>query len=273
MNCENVKEQLPDWLKDDLDKIDKSEIDRHLIHCLHCQEEFATSKQLWSSLNGIKVNVPSENMKVQFDLMLNEFKESAEAKKKFDLNGWFVKVRQLLTPQLALQLGFCFLLVGLGWIMGKRMSRSNIRAVAYEKQIDTLANQVQEMRQTMMLALIDNPSATERIRAVNYTSDITHANERVIAALITTLNNDPNVNVRLVTLEALIPLADDPMVRKELIQSLPRQDSPMVQVALADAMVKLQEKGSIKAFRQLLKKDDLNELVKVKIEQTIKDLS
>jgi hypothetical protein len=38
-------------------------------------------------------------------------------------------------------------------------------------------------------------------------------------------------------------------------------------------MVKLQEKRSIKAFRQMLRQENLDELVKNKIEQTIKDLS
>jgi hypothetical protein len=78
---------------------------------------------------------------------------------------------------------------------------------------------------------------------VSYTSDITHADEKVINALFTTLNNDLNVNVRLVALEALTQFAKDAIVREGLVKSLAVQDSPMVQVALADVMVKLQEKG------------------------------
>ena len=46
----------------------------------------------------------------------------------------------------------------------------------------------------------------------------------------------------------------------------------MVQVALADVMVKLQEKRSGKVLLELLKKEDLNNLVKNKIEQIFKDL-
>jgi len=273
MNCQDNKEQLADWLNDNLSAAEKSEVDKHLIHCLHCQEEFITSKQLWASMEKIKVDVPGEAMKVQFNAMLDDFKGSVRSEKKSSLPDWVSRIREILTPQLALQLAFSFLLVGLGWVIGYRMSRLRTPVAAYEKQIDTLANQVQEMRQNMMLALIENPSATERIRAVNYTSDIAHANEHVIEALITTLNNDSNVNVRLVTLEALIQYADNALVRKELVKSLAQQDSPMVQIALAELMVKLQEKNSVKAFRQLLKKQDLNKMVKIKIEQSIKDLS
>ncbi len=73
--------------------------------------------------------------------------------------------------------------------------------------------------------------------------------------------------------EALTQYAGDASVREGLVKSLALQDSPMVQVALADVMVKLQEKRSVKALKTLLQKEDLNDLVKVKIEQTIKDLS
>lgn len=273
MNCEYTKDQFADWLNGNLSKAERSEIDRHLIHCLQCQEEFAESKGLWASMQKIEVDVPGEAMRIEFNSMLNDFKKTVKAEKVTSENNWIKKISELFNPQLALQLAFSFLLVGLGWVIGFRMSKTTAPAMAYEQQIDTLANQVQEMRRMMMLALIDNPSATERIRAVGYTSDITNADERVIEALMTTLNNDSNVNVRLVTLEALTQFANDPLVRKELVKSLAKQDSPMVQVALADIMVRLQEKQSIKVFRELLRKKDLNDLVKVKIEQTIKDLS
>jgi HEAT repeat protein len=116
-------------------------------------------------------------------------------------------------------------------------------------------------------------AATERLRAVSYTKDIDDANTHVIDALLMTLNNDPNVNVRLVTLEALSGLAHDARVREGLVQSLTRQESPLVQVALADVMVKLQEKRSIKPLKKMLQQQGINDLVKTKLEKTIRQLS
>jgi len=77
------------------------------------------------------------------------------------------------------------------------------------------------------------------------------------------------VNVRLITLEALIALAESPKVREGLVLSLIKQESPLVQVAQADAMIQLQEKRSVKELQQLLKKEGLNEMVKEKLEETI----
>ena len=273
MGCEHAKDKLEDWLHNDLEKADRLIVDKHLTECANCREEFAADKQLWESLGKMMVPEPREEMRVNFYAMLDNFKMSEETSKPFSFQRLAERLRDFVFPQWTVQLAFSLLLVGLGWVIGSKTSKKNVSAIAYQQQIETLATQVEDMKTTMMLALIENPSATERLRAVSYTSDITHADEKVIDALFTTLNNDPNVNVRLVALEALTQFARDAVVREGLVKSLAQQDSPMVQVALADAMVKLQEKGSVRELRKLLNKEGLNDLVKNKIEQTIKDLS
>lgn len=273
IHCEHTQDKLIDWLNNDLVKTERSAMDKHLENCVSCQEAFAADKQLWASLGKMRIPEPGEEMRTNFYAMLDEFKAAEEVEKPFALRNWIEKLREMWLPQWAVQVTFSLLLVGLGWLVGHKTSKNNDSATAYQQQIETLAGQVQDMKSTMMLALIDNPSATERLRAVSYTSDITHADEQIIDALFSTLNNDQNVNVRLVALEAITQYASDPLVRERLVKSLAVQDSPMVQVALADVMVQLQEKRSVKELRNLLKKEGLNDLVKNKIEQTIKALS
>jgi predicted anti-sigma-YlaC factor YlaD len=273
MNCDYTKGKLTDWLNNNLEKGEQMAINRHLAECVSCQEEFAADKQIWDGMAKIRIPEPKEAMRTNFYTMLDEFKEAEKAAARFSFQSMMESIREFVLPQWTVQVGFSLLLVGLGWVIGNRTSRSKVDATAYQQRIETLASQVQDMKSTMMLSLLENPSATERLRAVGYTSEITKADDRVLEALFATLNNDPNVNVRLVTLEALTQYAGDASVREGLVKSLALQESPMVQVALADVMVKLQEKRSVKALKTLLQKEDLNDLVKVKIEQTIKDLS
>jgi hypothetical protein len=82
------------------------------------------------------------------------------------------------------------------------------------------------MRQTMLLTMLEQPSATDRLKAVTYTDELDEVDDKVIDALLQTLNNDPNVNVRLVTVEALHKLASHPKVRQGLIQSITRRNLP-----------------------------------------------
>ena len=171
-------------------------------------------------------------------------------------------------------MAYSLLLVVLGIVLGHWVNNPPPVAPPSDKQqLEALSAQVSDMREMMMKSLLQNPSASERIRGVSYTSEITTVNPGVIEALLTTLNNDQNVNVRLMTLEALTHYASNPAVRAGLVESIPQQESPLVQAALADVMLKLQEKNAIRPFKKLLQQKNLNSLVRTKIETTIARLS
>jgi HEAT repeat protein len=63
----------------------------------------------------------------------------------------------------------------------------------------------------------------------------------VSTALLTALNHDANVNVRLSSVDALEGLAGDPAIRSALVDSIPTQESPLVQIALIDALVQIHD--------------------------------
>jgi HEAT repeats len=202
--------------------------------------------------------------------MLETYKESV-VERQNPLSQLREKFRQLWTLQPLLQLTYSLGLILIGLVAGYLFNRPTVK-YADRVQIDSLSSQVHEMREMMTLSLLENPSASERIRGVSYTSDIKAANKQIVDALLSTLNMDPNVNVRLMTLDALAHFANDPTVREGLVKSIVQQESPLVQSAMADVMLKLQEKRAIPAFKKLLLQKDLNQLVRSKIEQTITEL-
>ena len=123
-----------------------------------------------------------------------------------------------------------------------------------------------------MLSLLEKESATDRLRAVSLTSEMDNVSRKVTEALIQTLNQDGNVNVRLAALDALRPYVRDSGVREELIKSIASQNSPLVQVALADLMVELQEKKSVKELEKLLNDKGTPKEVKDRIQESIQTL-
>lgn len=139
-------------------------------------------------------------------------------------------------------------------------------------KLESLSAQVNEMKEMMMLTLLEKESASDRLKAVNLTSEMPEASSKVTDALLKTLNNDANVNVRLSALEALSPYVSHPKVREGLIKSIAHQESPLVQVALAEMMAALQEKGSVKSLQQLLKDEKTPPEVKERIEKSIEVL-
>ena len=74
----------------------------------------------------------------------------------------------------------------------------------------------------------------------------------MLAALLYTVNHDPNVNVRLAAVDALRTYADSPVARKGMLQAIGKQDSPMVQIALIDQLADLRDPNAVPALKGLL---------------------
>jgi len=119
-------------------------------------------------------------------------------------------------------------------------------------EMKVLAGEVNRLKEMNMISLLENESATDRLKAVSLSEEITGPSRKVTDALFKTLNADPSVNVRLASLEALQNYSKSPAVREGLVRAIPQQDSPLVQIALADLMVKLQEKSSVKELKKIM---------------------
>lgn len=223
-------------------------------------------EHIYTRLGKLPAPDPSEQMRESFYTMLESEKEKLVHQQKYNVLNRikdFVTSRQM--PRMGLALGI-FLL---GMLAGNIFTPFR----DYHQQMNELSQEVTQMRQVMMLSLLDAQSPSERLKAVNISTGITSADDRVITALLKTLNNDPNVNVRLASIEALLRHADNPAARKGLVDAISQQDSPQIQVALADAMVALQETRSIDELRRLLDQRDLNSTVRDKLNNTIAALS
>lgn len=140
-------------------------------------------------------------------------------------------------------------------------------------QIQQLGQEVSDLKELMMLAMLEKESATERLKAVSLTEDMAQASKTVTNALLQTLNNDENVNVRLAALDALRPYSQQSEVREALIRSIGLQDSPLVQLALAELMTALQAKSSVKELQKIMRDENTPSDVKKKIQESIEVLS
>lgn len=271
MECKKYREKFTAFLTDTLNQTERSDIENHLEGCADCRKEFEAVRKIWDLMGEIPQPEPSESMRTNFDAMLTTFREVSVIKRN-PTADWINKIHDYWVLQAQPRLAFNLLLVAAGMFGGYILHQPDQSAISYNQKIDSLSSQVSEVKQVMMLSLLNDPSASQRIRAVSYTDEISNVDLKVIAALFTTLNEDPNVNVRLATLEALVRLSPEPRVREGLVRSINLQESPLMQSAIADAMVRLQEKSSVQSLQKLLNKKDLNQMVKINIEKSIQKL-
>lgn len=221
--------------------------------------ELKEMEQTWELFDEIERPEPSATMDARFEGMMAAYIE----KQKTPLPNVLDWIVAQMTR--SWQVGLASLAMGLfiGWWMLPSQNQ--------QQDIQQLSNEIQGMKEMMMLTLIEQPKAQERIRAVNMAAELPKADQRVIDALVTTLNNDENVNVRLASLESLVRYVDQPEVRKVLVDALQMQESPLLLVAIADVLVQIQEKSSVETMEQL-KENTEDEIVKDKLEQSIKTL-
>jgi hypothetical protein len=221
--------------------------------------ELESVATLQSAFDRIEYPQPSPDMDDRFYQMLALEKKSGRS---FSWDGFFSW--SFLAPKLAL----ASLTLLIGFAAGYFLRPSSSKSV----EMTALTQQVTDLKEMMLLSLLEKESATDRLKAVSLTNDLDQASVKVTGALLQTLNEDENVNVRLAALDALKPYAKSGAVREELIRSIARQDSPLVQVALAEMMAELQVKSSVKEFEKILQSEQTPADVKKKIKESIQIL-
>lgn len=216
-------------------------------------------KAIEEQMLRIESPMPSSELDDRFYHMLRGMKKEGKGFSWASFFSW---------PEFAPKLAFASVTLLVGFFVGYLF----VPSPQSNKEVAVLSKEISDLKEMMMFSLLEKESATDRLKAVSLTSEMS-ASDKVTSALIKTLNSDDNINVRLAALDALKPYANSSKVREELVRSIAHQESPLVQVALADLMVALQEKSSVKELQKILKSERTPKEVKKRIEESIKTMS
>jgi len=257
---------MMEYLANDLDEDKKREFESFLQDHPEFKAQFDRLHETWGHVDMASVPEPTEAMDHRFFEMLDSEIQKSQ-KTKGNPRSWFSILAELLwRPQLAYGILLLVLGLNLGYFLNSD-GPSEVTKTTIAEGMET-----EEVREQLVLTLLEQPSANKRLRGINEVAKIKEVDETVIRALLQTLNSDPNVNVRLAAIESLTNYLDNPTVREGLVQAIVKQDSPIVQVTLASLMVALQEKKSIEPFRTLMRTKELDQSVKQKLETSINSI-
>jgi hypothetical protein len=262
MRCEDVTPQLADYLAGALPDRARDEIREHLVECRACREETEGFADTWQRLEDIAAERPnSASMRARFDAMIEGYEHGRARARETTfgerLSAWFVRPREMQLLPVACA---ALLFLAAGVALGRQLSPAP--PAPSDTQISTLREELHEMRQMVTLSLLQQQSASERLRGVSWSSQLDMPGSEVVTALLDALKHDQNVNVRLASIDALRRFAHQDIVRNGCIDALGQQSSPLVQIALIDFMVDLKERKSIAAIRRLSMDPMLNQAVR-----------
>ena len=261
MERKQFEEFITDYITGNCSEQQKQEFELFLKNNPDANQEVAQMKLF---LNGFdKEKEVSSAMDMKFYSMLN-----AEEQKQNKV-PLLKKIMNLFQAKFTKQLAYTLAILTIGFFVGNTFNGNEASTL---QTINVAQNETEDVRSQLVLTLLDQPSANKRLQAVNEVNKLSSVTKTITNALFSTLNSDTNVNVRLSAIEALANYTDISEVREGLIASIIHQKSPMVQIALADLMVKLQEKKAVKSFKKLIKEKNVNESAKQKMEESIQQI-
>lgn len=267
MMCEQVREHLPDYLVQAVDKLTEAEIQDHLQSCPWCREEAAT----WDRLALLPAEPPGPALRTRFEAMLAAYREGVEhaaparPRPRFRLSGW---LESWWPHQPAFQFGIAMFCLVAGGFAGYLVTAAGPK----NRELARLREEVQNTRQLVALALLQQQSASERLRGVTWSTRVAQPDEEVLAALLQVLKYDPSVDVRLAAVDALRRYSSEPAARNGMVEALGGQQSPLVQIALIDLVVELRNRQAVDVLNRIQHDKETNEIVRQRAAWALKQL-
>lgn len=231
MNCKQADKLLMDSLMGALSSEDRQNLDEHLASCRRCSEEATGLESLWHDLGDLdqtRLEVPSEKLTRRFELALSDYATNLQDPTRPGFSEWWTG---LWSARPAWQAAFSAALLLLGVLLGTGLTGKQPSG----DEIDQLRAEVETMSRAVAVSLLQHQSASERLRAVSW-SRMAGGDNDVLTALLDSARTDPNVNVRLAAVDALAAYADQGGVRSSLIDTLEVEKSPLVQLAVLEAV-------------------------------------
>jgi putative zinc finger protein len=255
MSCEDTTELLMDRLKGQISAAAEQQLAAHLATCDACKAEAAMMTSAWDQLGELDDEVPHERLRARFHagLAAYEARETQHWTERF-LDLWWPK-------QPVLQFGLAAALAIVGVVVGQQLpSPVDAEVAALRAEVRTVG-----------LALLDHQSASERLLGIEWSRRAAPTPE-LVSALLERVQYDPNLNVRLAAVDALRTGLDRSDVSAGLAMALELQDSPLVQVAVTDALLATGSGPGIDAVRAILERSELDPAVREYLQMALTEV-
>lgn len=283
--CAELRPWLPELADGQPLPPEAAHLAAHLPACPACQAELAELRQLFNDLDALPPELPPLTMRDDFQALLEAEKAKLAAASPAGLMATRggqplasppAPVAEATTRPAApadhrqwLRIAASVALVAVGAVLGLLLRGS--------QPASQLAQNEQPPQPTLsarLAAARQQPAtASQRLQLVSQApAAVVEPNDPAVLTLIHTLDTDPNPNVRLAACEALYRLRADPRVGPALVEALPLQTDPNVQITLIETLVTLREKRAVPGLEQLAKKPDALPAVRLQAESGLGQL-
>lgn len=261
MECRNIQHTLIDFIEGNISEDIKVQIEEHLLICKTCRTEHKQVRELLEEIHLQEDQQPDEKLKVNFYSMLEEEKEKLGTEiipfnsnhKSYNWNIYKYAATAII-------------ILGIGFILGQNLQLNSKQ----NSEIAALRSKLYSMQQTATLTSLSQPTASQRLNAINIINDQVKSDEKTINLLINTFKTDDNTNVRMAAANALAKYSESEDIREVFIDVLETEKDPALQITLINLLTQMQEKKAMKAFKKILKDENSLPVVKQQVEEGLK---
>ena len=205
--------------------------------------EDAGEQQLWRELADLPQEAaPSQQLRRRF------YDELEHADRR--MHGRRRWLSLISAPGLVAALGCAVVGVMIGLLL-------RTSAAPEHAELAQLQQQVAILNRNLVLDRLENDSPSKRLLGVIEASDLASRDPEIMRALLERAVDDRVHSVRTAAIDAIGPRVGTPSVGDELMASLEKAESPLVQLALADLVLRY---GNPKQLEQLLQLSERGQL-------------
>lgn len=264
MEKNHVIELLPEYLDDFLNETQRKKVADHLKECASCARELKKLEALFQVFEEEKEIVPSDEVRTNFFAQIELEKQNGSI--VVSLDNASVQRKNHWPNNLLKMAASVALLIGV-YFFGKQQQEQ-----ISGKEIAQLTDETQAFKQTAMLSLMGNKSASKRIQGVNFIEEFPEPDEAIVSALADRMLNDENTNVRRTAVEVLSEFTTSETVKNSFINALKTEKDPGIQITIIQVLGKIQEKKAAASMQYLLEQDDTQPYVKEELESVLPNI-
>jgi len=261
-NCKKIEPLLIDFVDKTLDQEETLLVKTHLEGCKNCRDEVDGLVVLFGEMNQLQDELPDQSLRQGFEAILKTEKQKVRSGKTIALKPG-QRLHWIYTNFGQMAAGFALLITGMLLGLLINSNRGDM------SKTDDLKNELNQMKDLLILTKLDQPSASQRIQAANYLEEMTAPDKDVFNALINTMNTDKNSNVRMAALNALAKFKNQQLVKDAFVETMSIQTDPIIQISLINILVEIQDKRAVDKMKEMLEKNSTNESVKKLAEKGI----
>lgn len=243
---ETTQQQVLDYIEGKLSEAERKQIEQRLNEDAEVRTWYEQVKEMNSAINSSKEWKPSTALRESFHALLQQEIETEQKAKTIFFNPVFYRVAAAVV--LLITIG------GIGFWYSKQEAK--------DAEILALRKEMEATRALVFAMLENDQSASQRMMGVKAAYETTRKDDAIVNALIKVMNEDANMNVRLSAVEALGKFSNEQIVQTALIESLPRQTDPAVQIALIQVLVQMKERGAVESLQKIIEDETVLESVK-----------